>query len=125
MDQPRISLVDRLIVCQTGLTQASVARRLGVSEATYSRWLHGEKIPRDENIPALAEHLDLTPAELKALLAETRQRYTTAGELRQLQSEVAQLRAMVSRILDQQELILGRLPADPPVDNGGRRRVAG
>lgn len=49
-----------------GLTQADVARQLGVTPAAVSKWENGISKPRVEVLCQLAEILDVTPSELMA-----------------------------------------------------------
>jgi transcriptional regulator with XRE-family HTH domain len=51
-----------------GLSQKSVAARVGVSQQTVSKWLTGETQPRVKLLPALADALSLDPTELSAAL---------------------------------------------------------
>ncbi|WCO66377.1 helix-turn-helix transcriptional regulator [Iamia majanohamensis] len=52
----------------SGLSQAELARRVGVSQQTVSKWLAAETQPRIKVVPLLAEALDLSPTELSATL---------------------------------------------------------
>jgi transcriptional regulator with XRE-family HTH domain len=55
-----------------GLSQADVAARVGVRQQTVSKWLTGETQPRVKLLPALADTLGVTPADLStALVAPT------------------------------------------------------
>ncbi|NCA17758.1 MAG: XRE family transcriptional regulator [Betaproteobacteria bacterium] len=42
-------------------TQLKVATMLGVSRATVSRWLSGERVPDREHMASLREVLDISP----------------------------------------------------------------
>lgn len=49
---------------EQGLEQSDVARRLGVTQQTVSKWETGVTVPRAGRIAALASLLDLDPALL-------------------------------------------------------------
>lgn len=53
------------------LSQAELARRIGVSQQTVSKWLSGETQPRLKLVPRLAQALDVTAVELSASLVST------------------------------------------------------
>lgn len=48
------------ILKQQGITQKELARMIGVTEATMSRYIHGERIPRSEIIANIATALHTT-----------------------------------------------------------------
>lgn len=51
-----------------GLSQKALADRLGVEQATVSRWEKGTQSPRSEQFDALAEFLAVTVRELVGLI---------------------------------------------------------
>lgn len=52
----------------SGLSQAELARRVGVSQQTVSKWLSAETQPRLKLVPRLARALDLSATDLSATL---------------------------------------------------------
>ncbi len=54
-----------------GLSQAELARRVGVSQQTVSKWLSAETQPRLKLVPTLAHALEISPTELSATLVST------------------------------------------------------
>lgn len=61
------SLSDRLaaLIATRGLTQSSLAERIGVSRATVSAWCAGAKAPTRDNTARLAGELGVTPQYLE------------------------------------------------------------
>ena len=49
-----------LLLKQQGLSQKELAERIGVTEATMSRYMHGERIPKSEIIANIATALHTT-----------------------------------------------------------------
>lgn len=52
----------------SGLSQAELARQIGVSQQTVSKWLGAETQPRIKLLPALADALQLSTTDLSATL---------------------------------------------------------
>jgi transcriptional regulator with XRE-family HTH domain len=61
----------RKIRADNGWTQESLAKRLGVSFATVSRWERGEKFPREKQRQKLAKLTGIPFHELLASSAAT------------------------------------------------------
>jgi transcriptional regulator with XRE-family HTH domain len=73
---------------ELGLTQKEVADRVGVTEATVSRWESGDiKNMRRDKIAALARALDVSPA----VLMDWEQYDAEAAERRRLAKELSEL----------------------------------
>ena len=73
---------------ELGLTQKEVADRVGVTEATVSRWESGDiKNMRRDKIAALARALDISPA----VLMDWEQYDAEAAERRRLAKELSEL----------------------------------
>ena len=51
---------------QHGLTQKSIAEKLGISTPALCRWESGQTLPRKSNLQAFADVFDLTESELLA-----------------------------------------------------------
>jgi len=68
MDDPKKILAANLkrLLKEKGLDQLEVARKLGVAPATVSYWTRGEKYPRSDKLPRLADllHVSLTDLTL-------------------------------------------------------------
>ena len=64
---PRVELKNARLAA--GLSQAELAKRMGVGVKTVERWEHGKTIPYPHHRPLLARHLRITGEELEALLA--------------------------------------------------------
>lgn len=64
---------------QRGLTQRSLAERLGVSTPALCRWETGQTLPRKTNIQAFADAFDLSEADLLSPVGVTAD--TPAGPL--------------------------------------------
>jgi len=64
------------------LTQAELAEQLGVTSQAVSQWERGETVPETRNIPRIAAALQVSGAELLALLAEDAGHRHTAGLVR-------------------------------------------
>ena len=47
-----------------GLTQAQLAEKVGVSQATVSEWERGDYLPGAQKLPALADALGCTISDL-------------------------------------------------------------
>jgi transcriptional regulator with XRE-family HTH domain len=62
------------------LDQNTVARRVGVTQQTISRWESGVSLPRRPMIPALATTLELDPDELHRLAGYATQRPSTPAD---------------------------------------------
>jgi transcriptional regulator with XRE-family HTH domain len=47
-----IDIVDQLddLACRLGYKQETIAKKLEVSQSTYSRWIRGERFPRKKNL---------------------------------------------------------------------------
>lgn len=54
------------------LSQEKAAELTGVTQPTFSRWEKGKAVPDDENVPKVAEFLQLTPGEVLTLIHEFR-----------------------------------------------------
>lgn len=52
------------LIYETGLSPAEVARQIGMSKATLSRWMTGERIPKMDNIDMLARYLGVTREQI-------------------------------------------------------------
>jgi transcriptional regulator with XRE-family HTH domain len=72
-------MVDQLRTWRTQrlLTQAEVAKAVGVATQTYAAWVRGERVPRLTHMRALARVLRVSPA---ALLAAFNDRQTDEGK---------------------------------------------
>ena len=56
---------------QRGLTQRTLAERLGVSTPALCRWESGQAFPRRENVQAFANAFDLSESELLSMISTT------------------------------------------------------
>ncbi|MGK2949917.1 MAG: helix-turn-helix domain-containing protein [Acidimicrobiales bacterium] len=56
---------------ELGLPAAEIAHRVGTTEATVSRWVHGHSRPAPANLERLAEVLDLRTSDLASALEES------------------------------------------------------
>jgi transcriptional regulator with XRE-family HTH domain len=54
-----------------GMTQADMAKSLGLSNVVIWRLEKGDSIPRPKNIPSIARAYGMTPEELVAILYTT------------------------------------------------------
>lgn len=70
MREPSLAQILRSARGKTGLTQASLALRLGVSQSTVSFWENGTEMPTVEHILALAIEF---PEVVRSLTARDRQ----------------------------------------------------
>ena len=57
---------------ELGLPAAEIAKRVGTTEATVSRWVHGHSRPAPANLERLAEVLDLDVEDVSNALEATR-----------------------------------------------------
>ena len=53
---------------EKGLTPLAIAERLDIDRSTVTRWIQGLSMPSVDKIPALAEMLDVEPAEFVRLM---------------------------------------------------------
>lgn len=60
------------------LSRAKLARLLGVSPASVTRWENGKRQPDKEMLPLIAERTGITPTELRPDLAELMRPTTTS-----------------------------------------------
>ncbi len=51
-----------------GTKQAAVAKRFGVSQASYSAWERDESIPKSKYIPSIAEYLGMSLPDLMLVM---------------------------------------------------------
>ena len=58
---------------KVGLDQASLARRIGVTQQTISRWERSPRLPPAHHFLSLASALDVAPTELLATLGYVRE----------------------------------------------------
>ncbi|MGZ6367019.1 MAG: FxSxx-COOH system tetratricopeptide repeat protein [Ktedonobacteraceae bacterium] len=63
---PRVELRNARLAA--GLSQAELAKRIGVGVKTVERWEHGTTIPYPHHRPLLAKHLRVTEGELESWL---------------------------------------------------------
>ncbi|CAN5639902.1 MAG: helix-turn-helix transcriptional regulator [Iamia sp.] len=76
----------------SGLSQAQLARQVGVSQQTVSKWLGAETQPRIKLLPALAQALQLSTTELSATLVSYN------GSSQPLHAEEERLVALTRRL---------------------------
>ena len=50
---------------QLGMTQRDLAKEIGVTEATVSRYINGERLPNDELLAKLAKSLEVSVGYFK------------------------------------------------------------
>lgn len=81
MSNPTATFPDRLrkAMQDNGLSQSAVAKRLGLSSSTVSRWLEGS-VPRARALRDLSALLDVCPSYLAGDLQETQEYPTTAPD---------------------------------------------
>lgn len=62
MSQPNNTFAGRLseLLAERGLTQKELAERVGITEASMSRYMHSERIPKSEIIANMATALHTT-----------------------------------------------------------------
>lgn len=70
VEEPSLAQILRSARAKTGLTQASLALRLGVSQSTVSFWESGGEVPTVEHVLALAIEF---PEVVQSLTARDRQ----------------------------------------------------
>ncbi|MCU1453100.1 MAG: helix-turn-helix protein [Acidimicrobiales bacterium] len=56
------------LLVRHGLVQADLAKRVGVSQQTVSKWITGETLPRPKLVPLLEEAIGVEPGELGRFL---------------------------------------------------------
>ena len=56
----------------TPLSQEKAAEMTGVKQSTFSRWEKAKSVPDDENVPKVAEFLQLAQGEVLTLIHEFR-----------------------------------------------------
>lgn len=83
---------NRLVTRRTslGLTQPEVAERLGTDQGTYSKWELGKSQPSKKFQPAVAEFLDISEADLRALIRSSKTS-AGAGDLAQVDTALRDL----------------------------------
>jgi transcriptional regulator with XRE-family HTH domain len=66
MDDPKKILASNLtrLIKEKGIDQLEVAHRMGVAPATVSYWARGEKYPRSDKLPRLADLFNVSLTEL-------------------------------------------------------------
>lgn len=109
-----------------GLSQDDAAEQLGISQATFSRWVQGST-PKSTHWTKIARFLKLPRPEVAALVNDGRARGPSGDQLRHLEErfdgldsrldELALAQAQVQRLVDEIARSLG--PAASP-----RRRRA-
>ena len=67
LDRTRFSRALTRALAERGITQADLARELGVTQPTISDYVNAKKSPSRKNLAHLMGFLDLDPAELTAL----------------------------------------------------------
>lgn len=91
-----ISQLIRETRAHRGHTQAAAAESVGVSAPTISRWESAQDVPQFKVVPALAEYLGLTEAQVLTSIHEQISADSREAALREeislLREEVAQLR---------------------------------
>lgn len=91
-----------------GITSTVLAAKLGVTQPTVSRWLKGNDTPNDDRVDALAAFLNLPPDDVvRALHAQRTSRPTVEVRVAALESQVADLKRTLERLV-------GELEAPPP-----------
>lgn len=62
-----MELKDRLkeLIEDRGITLRALGRKIGTSHVSISKWLSGNQLPSDENLEALADFFQTTPAFLR------------------------------------------------------------
>ncbi len=85
----------------SGTTQAAVAKRLGVSQPAVSAWLNGDSAPSDALVPAVADLLGASVADVNAACYEQRLERSTrraGGVQPQQPMTVAEFRRLVAKL---------------------------
>ena len=54
----------KLLRMSQGLTQAALAKKIGVNTITVSQWERGKYSPTASNVPKVAKALGITPKQL-------------------------------------------------------------
>lgn len=52
------------LICEKGLKQSAVAKKIGLTQQQFNDMLNGRRIIKVSDIPALADALDVTPNQL-------------------------------------------------------------
>lgn len=63
-----------------GLSQADLAKLIGVSRETVTRWENGTRNPDEDKLPTIAEKTGITPSILRPDLAARASIFSDAAE---------------------------------------------
>ena len=111
---------------QSGLTQAALARSLGVSTSTVSKWAAGQRVPRDRYWQRIEEVLGRTRAWFYAEDDGTATRTELARLRHQTEAVLEQLKALQAQPLTPEQTFRVPLLREPPAKpDGGPTDVEG
>lgn len=102
-DLPEVAVIINDALQASAITQSGLARTIGVTQPTVSRWRTGKSVPDPAHYDAIEKALDLAPGTLRAATGITER---SMGErLKAAEGEIEVLRGLVAQLL-------ARLPLD-------------
>lgn len=85
-------------IARRGLSHAEAGAALGVSQAAFTRWANDQSIPHREYVPALAQFLGVSQAEVRAMRARASKGSRVEERLSRIEDQLSDLRKAIRRL---------------------------